>query len=221
MMTPKELTSILRLLENEASSTSQVNGLLPALKAVAKVTPEALPLAARFMTTGSELAQRAATSEFRSLLLGIIRNKENTTKPWQSHEDIYREQVALYMDMPLTAQMTLGWHFNNVASEVGMNIYDVDRIIHYAIQNCAKENPDEDHTEAYWRGFSALHIATTHVILLEPDAHDEFIEWAGSSDNVARIITLAQERGTTVPDELCAIMAEQDTIAPSMRSGAL
>lgn len=220
-MRTKEITSILQLLEQGASSRRSLKELLPALETVAKVTPEVLPLAVRFMSTGSPLAQKAATSEVRSLLRGIIQNKDRTTKPWQSHEDIYRELIEYYLEMPLAADMTLKWHFNNVAAELGMSTYDVDRIIHYVVQNCAKSQPDEEQADVYWRGVSALHIASTHIVHVDPDQHEEFIEWAGSSDNVARIVTLAQERGTVVPEQLRAIMVEQKTIAPSLTSGTL
>lgn len=213
---------IIALLLREGTSTDDAEALRLPLQAVETVTPEILSLFLQYMTTGTELARSSTARGFASILIGINLNKERTTKPWHTHVDVYRESLDYYDGLSMKDQMILGWHFNNVASELGMNNIEVDAIIHNAVENCADGVPDEENPDVYWRGVSALHIAcrdtTSYPNMGE---HLEFIREAGSSDDMPSLVALAHERNNLSITELRAVLDVQRSIIPGIREGVL
>lgn len=213
---------IIALLLKESMTLNDAQAFFLPLQAVATVTPEILSLALRHMTTGSELARSAAARSLGSMLLGINHLKTQTTKPWHTHVDVYRESLDYYEGLSMEGRMTLGWHFNNVASEMRMNMIEVDAIIHHTVANCAEGVPAEENPDVYWRGVSALHIACRDTTS-KPDVgyHVNFIREAGSSDDMAALVALAQERNNLSIAELRSILENQRTIYPGLQSGTI
>jgi hypothetical protein len=209
------------LLEHGAFPNDAQEFRLP-LQAVQSVTPEVLPLNLRYMTTGSDLARTATARSFGLILLGINKNKLETTKSWHTHVDVYRELLDYYEGLSLVEQTTLGWHFNNVASEMGMNLIEVDATIHYVVQNCTFGIPEDENPDVYWRGVSALHIACRDITSYpNVNRHLDFIREAGSSDDMASLITLAHERNILSVAELRAILKKQASIVSGIQDGVL
>ena len=190
--------------------------------AVEEVTPDVLPLYAKLSSTGAVLAQAAAVNSLHSLLLGISQNKDLSPSSHAiTHADIYREQLEYYTQMPMTKQMVLAWHFNNVASALNMDKYGVDRLIHWFMETCTKNSDHDINDDLYWRGVAALHLTINSYQTIDLGSHEEFIAWSGSSDDVARVIALGRDRGNVDTRELRTIMAQQDSTASSVRDGVL
>jgi hypothetical protein len=213
---------IIALLLKEGTSQNDAQALRLPLEAVQVVTPEILPLKFRYMTTGSKLSRSATARSFASILLGINHLKRQSTKSWHTHVDVYRESLDYYEGLSLEEQATLGWHFNNVASEMNMNMIEVDAIIHHAVKNCVDGVPNNENPEVYWRGVSALHIACRSTTSY-PNVHHriDFIREAGSSDDMAALVALAQERNNLSITELRAILEDQKSIYPGLHSGVI
>lgn len=213
---------IIALLLKDANIANDAQALRLPLQAVQTVTPEILPLAFRYMTTGSDLARSATARSFALTLLGLNHLMSQRTKSWHTHVDVYRESLGYYEGLSMEEQMTLGWHFNNVASEMKMDMIEVDAIIHHAVQNCVEGVPDEENPDVYWRGVSALHIACRNATSYPNVYHRiDFIREAGSSDDMAALVALAQERNNLSVTDLRAIIEDQKTIYPGLQSGTI
>lgn len=180
-----------------------------------------LPLAARLLTTGSDIAQ----SNVRAVLDTAV--SDIMCAQGESYDD------ELWMDKCSTAwspfikhNMLAAWNAGNLLEETGSS--DNPRFLENdIIQIDSALNPlatygDRSADSTYWRGLAAAAMTRVyHHTKDDAKTIRGFVLWAGKHDDVTRVISTATERGTFNVVSLRELMDEQDRTAVPLREGNL
>lgn len=194
------------------------------MQAIQKVTPELPPLLFKYLTTGTAMGRSATADKLYEILLVINNNQRSYTQPQRTREDVYRELTDAYSEHDentVPMQMTAIWNYNNVASDLGMNRQETDEHIYDITDRLQRFTPDEEDPDTYWRGVFALKAACRGQSFPDVADHRDFIIDAGSSNDLAALIPIAQERNLLSIEGLRAIRDQQQSIATSCREGVL
>jgi hypothetical protein len=128
-------------------------------------------------------------------------------------------------------RMMLAWCAGNIHEEDQGNDREID--VHDLIQSAGDIDAifepklrriDRSGDTKYWRGLCAIVLTEMGRRGILRDSVDNariFADWAGSHEDISRIISTANERGTLDYYNLSEVLKAQDGITPSMREGAL
>lgn len=191
-----------------------VDELAPILRAMGKEDLSIVPLAIRFISTGTEVAQ--------SMTRAVLDNALDDARIALAKGETLSSGSRILF---LKRDMTIAWTLGNTMEETGLewnpryltnDIIDVDQFL-YGYGTLGERSTDEN----YWRALGM--IVMTNQSLTDDRNNEvmEFARWAGKQQDAPRIINLATERKTLNVGTLSALMVEQDRSTVPLLEGTL
>lgn len=180
-----------------------------------------LPLAARLLTTGNDIAQSSVRAVLDTALSDIMYAYGES-----DDDELWRDRCHGAWSPFIKHNMMAAWNVGSLLEETGdsTNPRFLEEDIHRidSVLNPLATYGDRSADNTYWRGLAAA--AMTRVYQNTKDDAKTirgFVMWAGKHNDVSRVIATATERGTFNVVSLHEIMAEQDRTASPLRQGTL
>lgn len=182
---------------------------------------ETIPLAVHLMSNGNEDARRMAHNIFYQ----AIRRLDNARYEEETDEFWYEKCEASWSDS-LQPELAMVWAVGETIDETETStswatLRTSATYFNNALMVDAGHGDEKSPTSTeYWRGISALALANE----LEKGSMDEwreFVEHAGTHDDLKSLVNTAKERGTVNVESLRSIMEQAAHTTGSLRDGIL
>jgi hypothetical protein len=188
---------------------------------------ENLPLLKRLLTSGSAKARQEVRDVFLHTATNFQMAYDSVEKGnWSDYaKDDEESQWERFLDgheHPVIQNKLLGvWNAANVVDETGTDVTVRDTIAGMGTMPFIVEEIDPDHdknadSDPYWRGLAAVAISrhgNPSIVTMDREVLSDtvtgFIEWAGTHDDITKVIDVARERGSFDRRLLEEILAEQ------------
>lgn len=185
-----------------------------------------VPFAVRLLTTGTPTGRAFAQNELRGSLESIMEShsEHDNDDDWWNRNHIAWSPFA-------KQDMVLAWCAGNVYEEHQGEERQID--VHSLIKSARTldaifeprlRRVDRSGDTGYWRGLCAIaltELGRGGIPRADMGEARIFADWAGAHEDISRIISTADERGTLDYYNLREVLMAQDGITPSMREGAL
>lgn len=183
---------------------SHINGILNRLcTSNNNLVLTAIKLLQKGSLTGRELARRSLADSIDDTIYELQYNDGDHYQP----------------DTGVTSRMHQAWSCGNVIEEASIPDEDREDLgLIFSILRGSYNNPND--AEWYWRGVAALAFTDLWINEEALDRDFDFIEFAGTHDDIALVISTAKERHTLNCKLLQAVISQSSGNRP-LCSGSL
>lgn len=178
--------------------------------------PSVLPVAATFLSTGSEIAHKLTKKMIWETIKDMIAND------YVDNDGVRIPNFRRWSDLyQLTqARLASAWSLGNVIAESGMAVepeLTLKATVEYAYYLEGHTRHDKlPGDTAYWRGVAALTL--TDIVNGSKNSYiSEFIEWAGNHDDIGSVMTTMIDRKTIRVEVLRGVMEQTEITSPLSR----
>lgn len=208
--------------ENTVRGWSERFSMEPYLDMVRQSSDDCIPTAQHYLTTGCVTGRRWAAGVIRSDLLDL-QFKKTHLEDYESSGEL-EQACSSSLGTAFNSKVVRSWSTGAVLEETGRkpHISGLRADIDYIDDALTEDDAYTGHRRAldpvYWRGVAAFALSEVKADSFKDQR--EFIDWAGTHDDISLVIDTAAERGTIVVSELKAIM-EHPSVPASLRTGIL
>jgi hypothetical protein len=216
----KQILALLN--ENTVQGWSERFSMEPYLDMIRKSSDDCIPTAHHYLTTGCVTGRRWAAGIIRSDLLDL-QFKKTHLEDYESSGEL-AQACSSSLGSAFNSKVVRSWSTGVVLEETGRkpHISGLRADIDYIDDALTEDDEYTGHRRAldpvYWRGVAALALSEVQAKSFKDQR--EFINWAGTHENISLVVDTAAERGTIVVSDLKAILEHED-VMPSLRVGIL